>query len=83
MFAPERKGPMRLAAWRYRGSSAGSSPAGRRLTVFSIGVAFLSIASFVGAPAPRRASPTSGTSPAGPTPASRARQTLLLPAGSA
>lgn len=39
---------MRLAAWRYRGSRAGSSLAGRRLTVFSIGVAFLSIASFVG-----------------------------------
>jgi len=82
MFAPERKGPMRLAAWRYRGSRAGSSLAGRRLTVFSIGVAFLSIASFVGG-ARATASPTSGTSPAGPTPASRARQTLLLPAGSA
>jgi hypothetical protein len=26
---------MRLAAWRYRGSRAGSSLAGRRLTVFS------------------------------------------------
>ena len=38
---------MRLAAWRYRRSRAGSSLAGRRLTVFSIGVAFLSIASFV------------------------------------
>jgi hypothetical protein len=44
IFAPERKGPMRLAAWRYRGSRAGSSLAGRRLTVFSIGVAFLSVA---------------------------------------
>ena len=38
---------MRLAAWRYRRSRAGSSLAGRRLTVFSIGVACLSIASFV------------------------------------
>ena len=39
---------MRLAAWRYRGSGAGSALAGCRLTVFSIGVACLSIASFVG-----------------------------------
>jgi hypothetical protein len=38
---------MRLAAWRYRRSRAGSSLAGPRLTVFSIGVACLSIASFV------------------------------------
>ena len=63
---------MRLAAWRVPGSKAGSSLAGRRLTVFSIGVAFLSIASFVGGASAATASATSGTSPAGPTPASRA-----------
>ena len=78
IFAPERKGGVALPGiegWQFL--------AGRRLTVFSIGVAFLSIASFVGGASAATASATSGTSPAGPTPASRARQTLLLPAGSA